>query len=51
MVRPQVEFKPVQGGFIVIRPDINKVYEEEFKAIIRTGDFRDGKGWGSKRTY
>lgn len=34
----------VQGGFLVLRPDI-KVYEE-FQEIIRTGDFRKNGGWG-----
>jgi len=34
----------VQGGFLVLRPDL-KVYEE-FQEIIRTGDFRKNGGWG-----
>jgi hypothetical protein len=34
----------VQGGFLVLRPDI-KVYEE-FQEIIRLGDFRKNGGWG-----
>lgn len=36
--------KPVQGGFLVVRPNLT-VYEE-FRAIFRKGDFRDGTGWG-----
>jgi hypothetical protein len=34
----------VQGGFLVLRPDL-KVYEE-FQEIIRVGDFRKNGGWG-----
>jgi len=36
--------KPVQGGFLVLRPDM-KVYDE-FVEIIRKGHFTDGGGWG-----
>lgn len=36
--------KPVQGGFLVLRPDMN-VYNE-FVEIIREGHFTDGGGWG-----
>jgi len=46
MVGPQVEYKPVQGGFLVTRPSM-KVYEE-YRSIVRKGDFQDGKGWGGK---
>jgi len=46
MVGPKTEYKPVQGGFLVTRPSM-KVYEE-YKSIVRKGDFRDGKGWGGK---
>ena len=38
--------KPVQGGFLVLRPDM-EVYKE-FVEIIRKGDFREGGGWGGK---
>lgn len=44
MVGRSAKYKPVQGGFLVLRPDM-EVYEE-FRDIIRVGDFRDGKGWG-----
>jgi hypothetical protein len=44
MVGPGSKYKPVQGGFMVLRPDL-AVYEE-YKSIIKKGDFRDGKGWG-----
>jgi hypothetical protein len=44
MVAPSNPYKPVQGGFLVARPDQN-VYEE-FRQIVKKGDFRDGAGWG-----
>ena len=34
----------VQGGFLVLRPSM-EVYEE-FKEVIRKGDFRSNGGWG-----
>jgi hypothetical protein len=50
MVGPHVEYKPVQGGLIILRPDL-KVYEE-FRQIVLQGDFRSGgaqgSGWGGK---
>lgn len=46
MVAPRVPYKPVQGGFLVTRPD-RDVYEE-FRAIVREGDFRERSGWGGK---
>jgi hypothetical protein len=46
MVNPLVRYKPVQGGLLILRPNI-QVYEE-FKQIISQGDFRDGSGWGGK---
>jgi hypothetical protein len=46
MVQPHVLHKPVQGGFLMLRPD-QKVYEE-FVRIIRKGDYRSGSGWGGK---
>ena len=46
MVKPQKPFKPVQGGFLVTRPDM-AVYEE-FRSIVKKGDFREGSGWGGK---
>ena len=36
----------VQGGFIVLRPSMEAF--EEYKTIIREGDFQRGKGWGGK---
>jgi len=44
MVGPSTPYKPVQGGFLVIRPSMT-VYEE-YKAIVRKGDFQANKGWG-----
>jgi hypothetical protein len=44
MVGPGKQYKPVQGGFLVLRPDL-AVYEE-FRDIVRKGDFQLGKGWG-----
>jgi hypothetical protein len=46
MVKPQTVYKPVQGGFFVTRPDL-AVYEE-FRSIVQTGDFQDGRGWGGQ---
>ena len=46
MVKPSIKYKPVQGGFLVLRPD-QKVYEE-FREIVRQGDFREGMGWGGE---
>ena len=34
----------VQGGFLVLRPSM-EVYEE-FRTVIRKGDFRSSGGWG-----
>lgn len=47
MVTGKRKYKPVQGGFLVLRPDL-KVYDE-FVAIIKKGDFQEGKGWGGMR--
>ena len=38
--------KPVQGGLLILRPDLD-VYNE-FVEIVREGDFREGSGWGGK---
>ncbi|CAM9690354.1 unnamed protein product [Pylaiella littoralis] len=35
---------PVQGGFLLVRPDL-RVYDE-LRAIIRKGDWKIGTGWG-----
>ncbi|KAG7341904.1 hypothetical protein IV203_006996 [Nitzschia inconspicua] len=44
MVPPTREVKPVQGGFLVLRPDM-AVYNE-LREIVREGNFQEGKGWG-----
>jgi len=44
MVGPGRTYKPVQGGFLVLRPDM-KVYEE-FVRIIKKGIDKEGTGWG-----
>ena len=36
--------KPVQGGFLVARP--NQTVYEEFRQLVLEGDFRQGHGWG-----
>ena len=46
MVTPKTLYKPVQGGFLLLRPNI-QVYEE-FQQLIRIGDFREGSGWGGQ---
>lgn len=49
MVSPGRRIKPTQGGFVVLRP--NRTVYDDFVAIIRKGDFRDGhggNGWGGK---
>jgi hypothetical protein len=42
MVPPTREHKPVQGGFLVLRPDM-AVYKE-FVEIVKEGNFQEGKG-------
>lgn len=44
MVGPSHKYKPVQGGFLVLRPDMD-VYSE-FVEIIREGNFQESTGWG-----
>jgi hypothetical protein len=46
MVGVRTKYKPVQGGFVVLRPSM-QVYHE-FVDIIRKGDFRERGGWGGK---
>jgi hypothetical protein len=46
MVSPSRKIKPVQGGFVVMRP--NQTVYEEFRDIVRKGDYRDRGGWGGK---
>eukprot|EP00536_Pseudo-nitzschia_multiseries_P000868 jgi/Psemu1/250005/estExt_Genewise1Plus.C_110057 len=44
MCGPKKKVKPVQGGFLVLRPSMD-VYNE-FVEIIREGHFTQGGGWG-----
>ena len=46
MVSPKIHDRPVQGGFLLLRPS-QSVYKE-FQQIIRVGDFRAGSGWGGE---
>lgn len=46
MIKYHRKYKPVQGGFLVLRPD-NKVYKELVE-IVKTGDFDERGGWGNK---
>jgi hypothetical protein len=46
MVSPGRKLKPIQGGFLVLRP--NQTVYEEFRAIVRKGDYRDKGGWGGQ---
>jgi len=45
MVGPKRKYKPVQGGFLILRPDMD-VYNE-FVDIIRKGHFTENGGWGN----
>ena len=44
MVPPSRKYKPVQGGFVVLRPNMD-VYHE-FVEIVKEGNFIEGEGWG-----
>lgn len=46
MVNPDTKYKPVQGGFLVLRPSMETY--KAFVDIIRVGDFREHGGWGGK---
>jgi len=46
MVNPGKEHVGVQGGFLIVRPNMT-VYEE-YREIILEGDFGPGVGWGRK---
>ena len=46
MVQPSRKIKPFQGGFVILKPD--KTVYEEFREIVRVGDFRDKGGWGGQ---
>jgi hypothetical protein len=44
MVAPGRRVKPVQGGFVVLCP--NMTIYNELVSIVQGGDFRDNGGWG-----
>ncbi|KAL7574213.1 hypothetical protein ACA910_012470 [Epithemia clementina (nom. ined.)] len=46
MVSPSRKIKPMQGGFLLIRPNLN-VYEE-MRSILKKGDYRRSGGWAGK---
>ena len=46
MVDADTKYKPVQGGFLVLRPSMETY--KAFVDIIRIGDFREHGGWGGK---
>ena len=46
MIRPGHPHPGVQGGFIVIKPNLD--YFEEYRQTILEGDFKSGAGWGGK---
>jgi hypothetical protein len=45
-VNPGTKYKPVQGGFLVLRP--SKDTYKELVSIIQEGDYHEGSGWGGK---
>jgi len=47
MVPPGRVHKPVQGGFLVLRPD-QSVYQE-YVEILKKGDYQAHGGWGGQR--
>jgi hypothetical protein len=44
IVHPKIKVRPVQGGFLLARPNMT-VYEE-IRAIVQSGHFTFGRGWG-----
>jgi hypothetical protein len=47
IVEPNRLFKPTQGGFVVLRPNLT-VFNDIIE-IVREGDYRfDGSGWGGR---
>ncbi len=46
MVQPGHQHPGMQGGFLIIKPNLE--YFEEYRRIILKGDFRRGGGWGGK---
>ena len=47
MVKGGRKYKPVQGGFLVLRP--GKSVYNEYVDILKKGDFQEGKGWGGQQ--
>ena len=46
MVNPGKEIVGMQGGFLIVRPNLQ--YFEEYKEIILEGNFVPGQGWDGK---
>ena len=46
MVAPMRRMKPMQGGFLVLRPDI-EIYRE-LQHLVVVGDYRQRGGWGGQ---
>jgi hypothetical protein len=46
MVHATTKYKPVQGGFLVLKPSMETY--QEFVDIIKKGDFRKNGGWEGK---
>mmetsp|Transcript_20440 Transcript_20440/g.30398 ORF Transcript_20440/g.30398 Transcript_20440/m.30398 type:complete len:465 (-) Transcript_20440:184-1578(-) len=46
MVNPGKKHVGVQGGFLVVRPNLDVF--EEYRSIILEGNFRPGAGWGGQ---
>ena len=46
MIRPGHPHPGVQGGFIVIKPNLD--YFEEYRQTILEGNYKSGAGWGGK---
>jgi hypothetical protein len=50
MVHPDRKIKPVQGGFVILRP--NRTVYDDFVNIVKVGDFRfddnSDLGWGGR---
>jgi len=45
MIKHGRKIFPVQGGFLVLRPDMD-VYREVV-GLVKKGDFDEKKGWGA----
>jgi hypothetical protein len=46
MVGPHRKIKPIQGGFVVLRP--SETTYQNLVDIVRVGDYRENGGWGGK---